>query len=141
MKNKKHCCKIQEQDSFFLSSSKLDVYKCIYKINTRAPYVDLLNCRSDRSTLTKLRLSAHKLNIEKGRYANIPRQNRVCNICSTASVENKIHFLLEFSAYSRERGAFFLKSNKRYNKNYFNSNFKSQNVFQLYYLFNSKNLM
>ena len=27
--------------------------------------MDILNCRSDRSTLTKLRLSAHKLNIEK----------------------------------------------------------------------------
>ena len=33
---------------------------------------------------------------------------------------------------------FFLKSNKLNDKNYFNSNFKSQNVFQLYYLFNSK---
>ena len=62
----------------------------------------------------------------------------VCNVCSTASVENEIHFLLECSAYSREREDFFLKSNKLYDKNYFNSNFKSQNVFQLYYLFNSK---
>ena len=127
---------LQEQDSFILGSSKLDFYKCIYKIQTRAPYVDLLNCRSDRSTLTKVRFSAHKLNIEKGRYANIPRQNRVCNVCSTASVENEIHFLLECLAYSRERVYFFLKLNKLYNKNYFNSKFKSQNVFIVISFFN-----
>ena len=92
---------------FILSSSKLDFYKCIYKIQTQAPYVDLLNCSSNRSTLTKLRFHAHKLNIEKGRYANISRQNRVCNVFGTASGENEIHFLLECSTYSREREDFF----------------------------------
>ena len=56
---------LQEQDSLIHSSIKLDFYKCLYKMQTRAPYVVLLNCRSDRSILTKLRLSAHTLNIEK----------------------------------------------------------------------------
>ena len=43
-------------------------------------YVELLNCRSDRTILAKLCLSAHKLSIEKGRHANVPRRNRVWNI-------------------------------------------------------------
>ena len=88
------------------SSPKLDFYKCVYKIQTRAPFADLFNYRSDRSTLTQLRLSAHKLKIEKGRYFNIPRKNRICTVCSTTSVENEIQFLLECSAYSKERRTF-----------------------------------
>ena len=35
---------------------------------------------------------AHKLNIEKGRYSDIPdisRQNGICTVCSTISVENE----------------------------------------------------
>ena len=66
---------LQEHFSSILSSSKLDFYKCIYKIQTNAPFADLYS--SDRSTLTKLRLSAHKLTIEKGRYSDIPRKNRI----------------------------------------------------------------
>ena len=37
--------------------------KCVTQVHV--PYVDLLNCRSDRSTMTKLRLSAHKLIMKK----------------------------------------------------------------------------
>ena len=56
---------LQDQDSSILSSSKLDFYKCVYTFQRRAPLADLLNYRLDWSTLTKLRLSAHKLNIKR----------------------------------------------------------------------------
>ena len=73
-----HDVAIQEQDSVILNSTKLDFYKHIYKIQTRAHYmyVDIISCRSDkfRSILAKLRVSAHKLTIEKSRYTGIPRQ-------------------------------------------------------------------
>jgi hypothetical protein len=48
--------------------------------------------KSDRSLLSKFRLSAHSLAIEKGRYSNIERQNRVCLSCDTGEVENEYHF-------------------------------------------------
>ena len=45
----------------------------IYKFQTGALFVDLFTYRP---TLTKLHLNAHKLNMERGRYADIPWQNR-----------------------------------------------------------------
>ena len=90
-----------------LSRSKLDFYGCVYKIQAHASFSDLLNYSSDRSTLTKLRLSAHKLIIQKGRHSYKPRKNRICTVCNTISVENEIHFLLECSAYSKERDGVF----------------------------------
>ena len=77
---------------------KLDFYKNIYKIQTRAHYVDIISCRSDRSILAKLRVSAHKLTIEKGGYTGIPRQKRICIVCNTGSTENEKQFLLECTA-------------------------------------------
>ena len=83
-----HDVAIQEQDSVILNSTKLDFDTNIYKIQTRAQYVDIISCRSDRSILAKLRVSAHKLTIEKGRYTGIPRQNVICTVCNTDSIEN-----------------------------------------------------
>ena len=55
-------------------------------------YADIISCRSDRSVLAKLRVSVDKLTIEKGRYPGISRQNRICTVCNTGSVENEQHF-------------------------------------------------
>ena len=95
-----------------LNSTKLDFYKNIYKIQTRAHYVDIISCRSDRSSLAKLRVRAHKLILEKGRYSGIPRQNRICTVCNTGSIENEQHFLLKCTAYKFLREEFFLKLNR-----------------------------
>ena len=108
-----HDVAIQEQDSVILNSTKLEFYKNMYKIQTRAHYVDIISCRSDRSILAKLRVSAHKqLTIEKGRYTGIPRQNRICTVCNRGSIENEQHFLLECTAYRFFREEFFLKLNR-----------------------------
>ena len=73
-----HDVAVQEQDSVIPNSPKLDFYKNIYKIQTRAHYVDIISCRSDRSILAKLRVSAHKLTIEKGRYTGNSRTELHC---------------------------------------------------------------
>ena len=53
------------------------------------------------------------------------------------AVENEVHFLLESSAYSRERRmVLFLKLNILSNK----CSHKAQDAFQVYHLFNSKNV-
>ena len=91
-----HAVNQQGQDSLILNSFELDFYKKkkLYSIGTRAPYVDIMNIRNDKSILAKIRVSAHDLAIEKGRYSGIPRQNRICLACDLGLVENEEHFLL-----------------------------------------------
>ena len=69
---------LQEQDSFILNSAKLDFYKNLYDIKARAHYVALISCRSERSIVAKIRLSAHNLAVEKGGQNNISRPIRIC---------------------------------------------------------------
>ena len=39
--------------------------------------------------LSKLRISAHKLAIEGGRYLDIPKHERICTACNSGEVENE----------------------------------------------------
>ena len=134
-----HDVVIQEQDSVMLNSTKLAFYKNIYKIQTRAHYVDIISCRSDRSILAKLRVRAHKLTIEKGIHIGIPRQNRICTFCNTGPTQNEQHFLLECTAYKFLREEFFLKLNR------LGINVSVplcvRNISGLYWLLNKKNVI
>ena len=69
-------------------------------MNERAAYVDALRNRSDRSLLCKLRVSAHNLAIERGRYLKVPRGQRICEICKSDEIENEQHMLLHCRGYS-----------------------------------------
>ena len=40
------------------------------------------------------RESAHSLEIEVGRYSNVPRENRLCKYCNLNVVESEYRFLL-----------------------------------------------
>ena len=64
---------------------KFKFFREIHKSGERPPYIDICKLKSDRSLLSKFRLSAHSLAIEKGHYSNIERQNRVCLSCDTVS--------------------------------------------------------
>ena len=48
-----------------------------------------------RKYLSKFRLSAHSLNIEKGRYNNTNRRDRICNLCNSSDIEDEFHFILK----------------------------------------------
>ena len=67
-----------------------------------------------RITLTKLRLSNHKLAIETGRYARPYKkpEGRTCPICKK-DVEDEIHFLT-LPCVSRKRSTLFEYLNKEY---------------------------
>ena len=56
------------------------------------------------SYLTKLRISAHQLYVETGRYCNpsIPRENKFCFHCKNI-VEDGNHFLLDCPLYKHVR--------------------------------------
>ena len=55
--------------------------------------------KTDRSVLAKIRVSAHDLAIDKGRYIEQLRKSRICLACDSGSVEDEYHFLLSCVAY------------------------------------------
>ena len=58
-----------------------------------------------RQHMSKLRISAHPLRIESGRYCRppLPPEQRVCQYCNIDAVENEEHFILECTLYNDER--------------------------------------
>ena len=75
------------------------LYKTEFKLET---YLDNLP-KSHRISLTKIRTSNHKLPIEKGRYLNLIREQRTCNLCTLNLVGDEFHFLLECKQYDNLR--------------------------------------
>ena len=55
-------------------------------------YLDLDNF--NRNILIRFRISAHTLEIEKGRHQNRPLNERICKLCKLEIVD-EIHFLLQ----------------------------------------------
>ena len=99
---------IQDQLSKVVESEKLLWYRKLYKFQ-RAPYVDLITSKLDRSMLAKMRLSAHNLEIERGRYLNIERERRLCQVCNANVIENENHFLWDCMKYDKDRKLFIDK--------------------------------
>ena len=58
-------------------------------------------CEEYRTLLTRWRLSCHDLEIETGRYKNIPRELRLCSLCLT--VEDEHHVFFNCPRYSLAR--------------------------------------
>jgi hypothetical protein len=55
-------------------------------------YLSLIQNPTIRTTFSQYRISNHKLQIERGRYENIPREERICKLCDSGEVENEFHF-------------------------------------------------
>lgn len=85
-------------------------------------YSDFIVESKFRVALSRFRISSHDLFIERGRYENLPRNERICKFCNSQSVESEYHFLLVCPYYVELRNKYF----KRYychwpNLNKFNS--------------------
>ena len=79
------------------SSSKLTFYSSIKHSFKREGYLDLTN-KDARFNLTRLRISAHNLEIERGRYSNTARDERLCKGCliiGISSVDDEGHLLYD----------------------------------------------
>ena len=74
-------------------SGKLDLYVSIKECFKREGYLTTYNYKF-RNAVTKMRISAHNLPIETGRYTKTPREGRVCPLCK-CGVGNELHYLLE----------------------------------------------
>ena len=80
---------------------------------------DYIQDFSVRCTLARLRLSAHNLQVETGRFnkTKTPRDQRFCLYCKTLNifiVEDEIHFLLVCSLFNEERQRFLEEIHKKF---------------------------
>ena len=97
------------------SSTKLSYYNVIKQKFAREPYLDCSKGFSQRYYTTQLRISAHDLHIERGRYSNTPRDERICHWCNTsmgvAIVECEKHLLFECDMYASLRDKLITRLN------------------------------
>ena len=86
--------------------SKLELYSNIKSSYRRETYIDDVRDVQTRKCITQIRLSAHKFPIEHGRYKNIPREQRMRNLCCNNLVGDEFHYLFicnEFSLTQRKQ--------------------------------------
>ena len=72
-------------------------------------YLNIKNFKL-RSSMAQFRLSAHKLEIEKGRFISntyIPPKERLCKQCNLNECEDEKHFLLRCPLYTNIRESLF----------------------------------
>ena len=81
---------------YMSSHTKLKIFNSIKRCYSRPKYLDIVKS-SDRCSLTKLRLSAHSLPIEIGRYKNIDQKNRFCDVCDSKCIGDEYHLLFNCS--------------------------------------------
>ena len=82
-----------------------------------------------RKYLSKFRPPAHSLSIEKGRYNNTNRRDRICNLCISSDIEDEFHFILKCPIYNDLR--------VNYIKNYY---YRRRSVFKLFQLLSVNNV-
>ncbi|XP_061165005.1 uncharacterized protein LOC133173960 [Saccostrea echinata] len=97
---------LQEEYAKIHNSSKLKFYQVVFNNFKRCGYTDILKKKTERSIISRLRLSAHNLAIEKGRHLSIPTDKRFCNICNTGEIEDEFHFLFSCHKYNNYRLTF-----------------------------------
>lgn len=102
---------LQNRNSCLANCNKLSFYNHIHKFNKRPFYVDICKFKSDRSIICKYRISAHSLSIERGRYKNIPKGERICKKCNASQIEDEMHFFIHCPSYRTYRTELIQKVN------------------------------
>jgi len=65
-------------------------------------YLEILKDK-DLFLLCRFRTSNHRLHIAIGRWQNINRENRVCNLCQGRELEDEFHYLFEYTEFIHDR--------------------------------------
>ena len=74
-------------------NSKLDLYITLKRNFGAESYLDSTDWKL-RKAITKMRVSAHGLPVETGRYLGIPRIEHICPACNNG-VGNEAHYLVQ----------------------------------------------
>lgn len=112
------------------TSSKMEFYGQLKTSIHFEKYLDCIPKFSYRQALTKIRISAHPLAIEYGRYSKppIPRDQRLCETCN--AVETEVHFLTDCTLYTTLRGKMFQAISSKC-INFINLNNQNKAIFML----------
>ena len=99
-------------NSNHISGNKLRTYHLFKTSFQYEKYLDFMQKFNDRRLISKLRTSAHRLEIEVGRYKKpqsetVPVKDRLCKQCSQMQIEDEKHALLECPAYAVHRDTLF----------------------------------
>ena len=94
---------LKEWERNFNCSTKSDTYRLFKNRPKLEKYLEHITDIRYVKTLTKFRLSDHKLMIEEGRKhrPKIDRADRLCPHCN--NVEDEIHFLIDCNKYQNDR--------------------------------------
>ena len=98
-----------------LDHNKLRVYRQFKASFSREPYIEHVRNRNQRSSLTRLRVSAHSLATELGRRTRpiTPYHRRICTNCQTntsntgGSIDTELHFLIFCDRFESTRNCLF----------------------------------
>ena len=82
---------------------KLDSYSTFKANFGLEKYLLIMNNFEQRRIFTRMRISAHSLQIEHGRYQGVPRQERRCLRCTSSQVEDEKHFLFVCNKFTDDR--------------------------------------
>ena len=98
-------------------SNKMRTYRKVKKIdNYRCEdYLHQVTNIRHRTTMTKLRLSNHRLAIETGRYMRPYKKpnERICPLCKKEAEDEK-HFLVSCPAYQEKRKSLFERLSREF---------------------------
>jgi hypothetical protein len=125
---------IFHQTEFFniqQDSAKLRTYAKIKTEIGMEDYLTNIHNITDRISMSRFRLSNHRLRIETGRHQKIERQNRKCPFCPS-DIEDEVHFLTTCPTYNSIRENLFSELPIQ------NRTFYSDNFFLFKYLMKDK---
>ena len=89
------------------STTTLRTYE-LFKITFKKEnYLSLPLDKQSLFSFSRLRVSNPKLEIDLGRYRNIPSEERYCRLCNLNQEDDEFHFIMSCSVYSEHREQFF----------------------------------
>ena len=102
----------QEWNTEIEKSLVLQLYKTCKTTLSYENYLDMIP-KNYRFFITRMRMSAHELRIQTGRYGQnrLPRNERYCLCCNNNDIEDEYHFILICPC--------FLDFRKKFIKKYF----------------------
>ena len=95
------------ENSLKSENGKLPTYKLFKTTFGMETYLDAINDKGTIKHLSSFRISAHRLQIERGRYTR-PRtrvEDRLCAVCN--KIEDEFHFMFECEKYRVYRNNLF----------------------------------
>ncbi|KXJ06071.1 NSFL1 cofactor p47 [Exaiptasia diaphana] len=100
--NEQHNLYFDNQLQNGIGGGKLRTY-CKIKRNFKFEnYLDNVSNVRHRIAGTKLRVSAHKLPVESGRYQKIAYDDRKCTLCGSNSVGDEFHYIMSCKEIPKE---------------------------------------